>query len=663
MCGIAGFFDADAATEASELGAVASMMADRLAHRGPDDAGVWTDERSGMAFAHRRLAIIDLTLEGRQPMTSASGRFVVTFNGEIYNFRALRGELEGHGIRFRSHSDTEVLLEAIEHWGLAGALERVNGMFAMGLWDRNEQTLHLIRDRLGEKPLYYGWVGRNFVFASELKAFRSFPGFQAEVDRGALALLLRHKYIPAPWSIYRGVRKLPPACVLSLRARDGVATPEPVPYWSARRAAERGAGEPLDLSIDDAVDQLDSLLRDSVRIRLESDVPLGAFLSGGIDSSTVVALMQAESRWPVRTFTVRLDDQAFDEADHGLAIARRLGTDHVELRVTPTEALDVIPRLPALYDEPFSDSSQIPTFLISQMARRHVTVALSGDGGDELFGGYNRHAWVDDIWRRVGWMPRPARRAGAAAIRKVPPARWDAFFTKTGRVLPKRLRQRVPGDKMHKLARALEARDAAGMYLSLVSHWPDPTSLVAGAIEPPTLVTDRTRWADLPDFTQQMMYLDAVGYLPDDILAKVDRASMGVGLEVRVPLLDHRVFEFAWRLPQSFKVRDGKGKWLLRRVLDRYVPSHLVDRPKAGFGIPLGDWLRGPLRDWAETLLGAGRLRAEGFLDAGPIRTAWAEHLSGKRSRQYELWDVLMFQAWLEETSSDVHGRAAAVRT
>jgi asparagine synthase (glutamine-hydrolysing) len=648
MCGIAGFLDPDLSTTPGNLGATVSAMAEALSHRGPDGEGTWIDPAGGIALGHRRLAILDLTEAGQQPMVSADERYVVVLNGEIYNFRRLREELEAKGDRFRGHSDTEVLLAAIVRWGLNRALPRLNGMFAFGLWDRRERVLSLVRDRLGEKPLYYGWVGRRFLFGSELKALRACAGPDLRVDRDAICALVRYKYVPAPRSIYEGIRKLPPACVLQIHASDVGRLPEPVPFWSAREAAEQGVGTPLVEPLSDSVDRVHELLRDSVRIRMESDVPIGAFLSGGVDSSTVAAVMQESAGHPIRTFTVAFEERSFDEATHAAAVAAHLGTDHTEVRVTAREALDVIPDLPRLFDEPFSDSSQIPTHLISAVARRHVTVALSGDGGDEVFGGYNRHAWLSMIWRRVGWMPSPVRRASGAALRRVPPGTWDAAFGGAGRLVPHRFRQRNPGDKLHKLGEMLTAKDPNRMYLAAVSHWQDPTALVLGSEEPYALAADPVRWPALGGLTQTTMYLDAVTYLPDDILTKVDRASMGVGLEARVPLLDHRLFELAWRLPLSLKIRDGESKWILRRVLDRYVPRAMIDRPKMGFGIPLGDWLRGPLRDWAESLLDESRLRAEGIFDPTPIRLSWEDHLAGRRNAQYLLWDVLMIQAWLE---------------
>jgi asparagine synthase (glutamine-hydrolysing) len=650
MCGLAGFIDCDRATPASELRATVDRMAATLRHRGPDAGGGWVDPATGVALGFRRLAILDLTEGGDQPMASACGRYVIVFNGEVYNFRELRKELVAAGHAFRGRSDTEVLLAAVSAWGVESALRRSNGMFAFALWDRTLRVLHLARDRLGEKPMYYGWAGASFLFGSELKALRANPAFRAEVDRDALALYLRHKYVPAPWSIYHGVRKLPAGTLLTVdpgtRGRDAA----PRPYWSAREAAE--AGPDRRLGADEAVEELDGLLRDAVRLRMVADVPLGAFLSGGIDSSTVVALMQAQSSRPVKTFTVGYEDDDFNEAADALAVARHLGTDHTELYLSPAECMEVIPRLPTLYDEPFADSSQIAVFLVSALARRHVTVSLSGDGGDELFGGYNRYLWAPAVWRRASRFPRPLRRTATSLLTSRSPEAWGRLLRRAGALAPRSVNQRLVGDKLYKLARVLELDRSEDLYLELVSHWKEPGSIVMGARELPTPVTDPAQWAQVPGIAEHMMYLDLVTYLPDDILAKVDRASMGVSLEARVPLLDHRVVEMAWRVPLDLKVRNGSTKWLLRQVLHRYVPPRLVERPKMGFGVPIDRWLRGPLRDWAEALLDQRRLRADGYLDPEPVAARWAEHLSGRRDWQYHLWDVLMFQAWLEETAA-----------
>ncbi len=636
-------------------------MADTLLHRGPDDAGVWVDEAAGITLAHRRLAILDLSPAGHQPMVSSSGRYVIAFNGEIYNHLELRAELEKVGaggmapIAWRGHSDTETLLAAFEAWGIEATLEKAVGMFAMALWDRKTRTLTLARDRMGEKPLYYGWVRGVLVFGSELKALRAFPGFDNAIDPGALALFLRHNYVPAPWSIYENIWKLPPACFVQFTCHPDTAAPQPTErgdvrsYWSLHPVAEHGQTAPWASSEHEAVDELERLLRQSIRGQMLADVPLGAFLSGGIDSSTVVALMQAMSDRPVKTFTIGFHEEHYNEATHAKAVAQYLGTEHTELYVTPIEAQAVIPRLPRLYDEPFADSSQIPTFLVAQLARRHVTVALSGDGGDELFGGYNRYFWASRIWRMLGPTPHALRKGLAYALTVLSPSAWNNVFAAAAFLLPARLRYGNPGDKLHKLADVLQAASAEDVYHFLVSQWKHPEQLVFGSNEPATALTERQQWPRVKDFESRMMYLDQLSYLPDDILVKVDRAAMGVSLETRVPLLDHRLVEFAWLLPMTMKIRQGQGKWLLRQVLERYVPRALIERPKMGFGVPIDAWLREPLKDWAEELLDRGRLARAGLLNPEPIRAKWLEHLSGRRNWAYDLWTVLMFEAWREQ--------------
>ena len=624
-------------------------MATSLVHRGPDDFGEWTDPLTGIALGFRRLAIVDLSPAGHQPMVSASGRYVIAFNGEVYNFGAIRSELESAGLapEFRGGSDTEVMLAAFEAWGLEQAVVRFIGMFAFALWDRELRTLHLVRDRMGIKPLYYGWAGKTLLFGSELKALKAHPAFDGRIDRNALALMLRYDYIPAPYSIYRGYRKLPPGSILTLTA-DGQKDAAPLAYWSAKSAAEAGVGDPFCGSDAEATEHLDRLLRDSIGLRMIADVPLGVFLSGGVDSSVVVALMQALSSRPVQSFTIGFREESYNEAHHAQAVSRHLGTDHTELIVSPEEAMAVIPRLPTLYDEPFADPSQIPTFLVSQLARKSVTVSLSGDGGDELFGGYNRYFWGRSLWKRMGRIPCALRRGGASVLNAVSPRVWDSLFQAAGPLLPAGARQRNPGDKMAKLAEIMGADGPDALYLALVSHWKQPTQLVSDSQEPHTAFTDRSQWADLSDFTLRMMFLDTVSYLPDDILVKVDRASMGVSLEAREPLLDHRILEFAWKLPMQMKIREGQGKWLLRQVLYKYVPQTLIERPKTGFGVPIGAWLRGPLRDWAESLLSERALTRQGIFQPKPIRKKWEEHLSGRHNWQYYMWNVLMVQAWLE---------------
>jgi asparagine synthase (glutamine-hydrolysing) len=657
MCGFAGFLGGPTSREPGQARPLLQRMAGSIRHRGPDHSAVWSDPEAGIALAHNRLAIVDLTPAGNQPMESAGGRYVTVYNGEIYNHMAMREALQAEGFSFewRGHSDTETLLAAIEAWGLKGALERAIGMFALALWDRKERTLFLARDRLGEKPLYYGWQGSGssaaFLFGSELKALAVHPAFAGEVDRRALSLYMRHNYVPAPWSIYRGISKLPPGTYLALAA--GAREPTITAYWSGLDVAKQGVADPLRLGPEEATDRLETLLLDAVKQQMMADVPLGAFLSGGIDSSTVVALMQAQSARPVKTFTIGFNEKEYNEAVHAKAVARHLGTDHTELYVTPEQARSVVPLLPAIYDEPFADSSQVPTRLVSELARRHVTVSLSGDAGDELFGGYNRYILTQRLWRRLAAVPRPLRRAAAAMLTSLSPATWNSLAGTVQPLLPAKARMAVPGDKIHKGAGVLASGSAGELYHGLVSLWRDPASVVIGGEEPPTLLTGNMPSLDGLDEIERMMTLDMLTYLPDDILTKVDRAAMSVSLETRVPFLDHRVVEFAWRLPLDCKLRGGETKWALRQVLYRYVPREIIERPKMGFGIPIGDWLRGPLRDWAEALLSPARLASEGYFRPEPIRRIWADHLNGHVNMQYLLWCVLMFQAWLDARSGE----------
>jgi len=649
MCGFAGFLETSGARYPSGMEGVAREMNDTLRHRGPDDSGTWCDEAAGFVVGHRRLSIVELSALGHQPMQSACGRFVVAYNGEVYNFREIRGALEKAGYSFRGGSDTEVLLAAISAWGLEEALRRFVGMFAFALWDRQERTLSLCRDRFGEKPLYYGWSGSTFLFGSELKALRAHPAWRGEYDTGAVSLFLRFCYVPAPYSIYRGIRKLPPGTYLTLHGADPATPLEPRPYWSAREVVERGMGEPFRGTPAEAAEELDVLLRASVRQQMVADVPLGAFLSGGIDSSAIVALMQAQSTRAVKTFSIGFHESSFNEAVHAAAVARHLGTEHCDLYVSAAEAMEVIPRLPALYDEPFADSSQIPTFLVSRLARGSVTVSLSGDGGDELFGGYVRHQLGPRIWNGIRRLPTGVRRSAGEALAAIPGGVWAALDG-GARHLGPRMRQRNSGEKVLKLAAVLKAGNPDAIYRSLVAAWSDPRQAVRGVEPPATLIDLPSEWPALTDFASRMMYLDAMTYLPDDILVKVDRAAMGVSLETRVPFLDHRVFEFVWRLPPEYKIRGGVSKWLLRQVLYRYVPPALVERPKAGFAVPVGEWMRGPLREWAEGLLDPRGLEEGGVFDPGPIRRYWREHLAGTADRTLKLWPILIFQAWERET-------------
>ncbi len=636
MCGIAGFLDLGRRSGTQELAALAGAMAGKLAHRGPDASGVFVDAEAGIAFGHTRLAIIDLSPAGAQPMHSSCGRSVITYNGEIYNAAELRPELERLGRRFRGHSDTEVIVEACAEWGVAATVERLIGMFAFALWDRQERRLTLVRDRLGIKPLYFGRQNGRIVFASELKAFEVLPGWQPELDRDALAAYLRLAYVPTPHSIYRGIGKLAPGHVAVIDAEGEVKTSA---FWSLEDAVERGKAAPFEGNDSEAIDALEALLADAVGRRLVSDVPLGAFLSGGIDSSTVAAMMRAKSNAPVRTYSIGFDQPGYDEAPHARKVAEALGTEHTELYVSPDQARAVIPELPQIYDEPFADSSQVPTYLLSKLTRDHVTVALSGDGGDELFAGYTRHRFARGLSR----VPAPLGRVLGCGLGVAGPAVWDRLFD----LLPAKKRPGLAGDKMQKVALMLGQGGADG-YRSLVSAWNVPEAIVRGAREPKGVLFDPGVARLLPDPLARMQYLDTLTYLPDDILTKVDRASMAVALEVRVPTLDHRVVEFSWRLPSRFKLRRGQGKWLLRQVLYRHVPKALVERPKAGFAVPIGSWLRGPLRTWAEELLSERCLSQGGLLDAAPIRARWREHLEGSRNWHASLWTVLMFQAWRE---------------
>lgn len=640
MCGIVGYWDKRGADTT-----IVEQMALRIQHRGPDGAGTWLNTAGELAMAHRRLAIIDLSPAGHQPMNSPCGRYTLVFNGEIYNHPELRKDLEREGGHFawQGHSDTETLLAALRHWGLEKTLQRLNGMFAFALWDSTERCLFLARDRMGEKPLYYGNNNGRFLFGSELKAFNAHPQWQPEIDRNALTLFLRHSSVPTPWSIYQGINKLPPAHYVVIRDA-GKQISEPQCYWDLAELAEQGIAMQDKTDPKGLVDELDTLLRDAIHSRMAADVPLGAFLSGGYDSTMVAALMQAQSSRPVKTFTIGFHEQGYNEAVHAQAVAKHLGTEHTELYVTPEEAMAVIPRLPTIWDEPFADSSQIPTLLVSELARKHVMVSLSGDGGDELFCGYNRYTQGYQIWHKLQMLPVPVRQLIGTMMQVFPAAPLEYLLS----FLPKQLQIPHLADRLPKLADVVKEASGESYYHRLVSHWKTPGQLVLGATEPKTLFNHPEQMPKLTDFREQMMYLDSLTYLPDDILTKVDRASMAVSLEARVPLLDHRVVEFAWKVPMSLKYRDGKGKWLLREVLYRYVPRELMERPKMGFGVPIEHWLQGPLRDWADALLDEKRLREEGFFDPAPIRKMWEEHASGKRRWHYYLWDILMFQAWLE---------------
>ena len=648
MCGFAGF--TDLSTFSGNESQLMERMLDAIVHRGPDDSGVWLDSAAGVALGHRRLAIVDLSPAGHQPMHSVCRRWVIVFNGEIYNHETLRRDLEANGWKegWRGHSDTEVLLAAISMYGVTVALEKCVGMFAFALWDRMERTLILARDRLGEKPLYYGWLGNIFLFASDLAALYCHPQWKGEINRGALALLMRHNYIPAPYSIFSNISKLQPGRIL--RLAHGSKDIKIDSYWNA--AQKITEIQPFEGTPEQAVDRLEALLKQSIAGQMTADVPLGAFLSGGIDSSTVVALMQSLSPRPVNTFTIGFHEEGYNEAKHAKAVASHLGTDHHELYVSSSDALKVIPQLPSIYSEPFSDSSQIPTFLVSRLARQSVTVSLSGDGGDELFAGYSRYAFSDKIWSRLSRVPETLRNSLAKGIQALPTQSWNTILSPLLKITPAKYRFTNPGDKLHKFANVLSLNTEESIYRHLISHWQTPTDLVLGSLEPLTMLTGLETYPSLPNFIRRMMYLDTISYLPDDILTKVDRASMGVSLEARVPLLDHRLVEFAMSLPMDLLRRDGLSKWPLRQVLYRHVPRSIIERPKMGFGVPMDSWLRGPLREWGESLLEKKRLDSEGYFNSDMVRSTWEEHQSGKRNWQYLLWDVLSFQAWLEHYSS-----------
>jgi len=644
MCGIVGYWDRRGADKLT-----VERMATRIQHRGPDDAGTWLDKESGLALGHRRLSIIDLSPAGHQPMVSPCGRFTLVYNGEIYNYQELRADLEEEGGHFdwRGHSDTEILLAGLRHWGVEGALKRVNGMFAFALWDSLERNLFLARDRMGEKPLYYGSSGGSFLFGSELKSLRAHPRWVGDIDRNALTLYMRHNYVPMPWSIYQGISKLPPAHFIVIR-EAGQLVSEPQCYWDLSQIATDASAANVNSSPEELIDELDELLRDAVRRRMMADVPLGAFLSGGFDSTTVVALMQAQSMRPIKTFTIGFHEQSYNEAEHAKAVAKHLGTDHTQLYVTPEEAIAVIPRLPTIWDEPFSDSSQLPTLLVSELARKQVKVSLSGDGGDELFCGYSRYTEGYQIWKKIRLLPAPLRRALGALLQVLPGASLESLM----RFLPERYQVPHLADRLPKLAGVVKADLGESYFRQLVSHWEDPAMVVLGGAEPKTIFEMPERLPKLAELREQMMYMDTITYLPDDILAKVDRATMAMSLEGRVPLLDHRIVELSWRVPMSLMYRNGKSKWVLREVLYRYVPRELMERPKRGFGVPIETWLRGPLVEWAEGLLDEKKLREEGFFDPIPIRKMWQEHLTDQRRWHYHLWDVLMFQAWLVDSKN-----------
>lgn len=626
MCGFGGFWVSPELVD--DFDKVLSKIAATMTHRGPDDFGTWYNSKTGIGLAHSRLSIVDLSPAGHQPMHSACARYVIAFNGEIYNHLALRKQLESEQVcpEWRGHSDTETLLACFSAWGVKKTLQAAVGMFALALWDRREGGLTLARDRLGEKPLYWGWCDQTLLFGSELKALKAHPAFNAEVDRNALALLLRHNAIPAPHCIYRGIQKLPSGHMVHIRQGEGAGKAIPYAYWTLNQVVEFGLANPFIGSDEEAVTSLEHRITQSVAGQMLADVPLGAFLSGGVDSSAVVALMQQQNSRPVRTFAVGFNESGYDEAQYAKEVASHLGTEHTEIYVGSEEALAVIPDLPTIYCEPFADSSQIPTFLVSKMAKQQVTVALSGDGGDELFGGYNPYQFAPKVWRAIRRLPMKLRKLAVAVLADVP----------------------MP-DKLYKLLQVLPSANREAFYEALMSHWQRPEQVVIGAETVPTTLNSPSLWPKTDCFEHWMMAVDAKQYMSDDILVKVDRAAMANSLETRVPLLDHRVIEFAWQLPLHQKIRNGTGKWALREVLYRHVPREMIERPKKGFSIPVGQWLRGPLRDWAEALLDEARLKREGYFHADIIRKLWKGHLNGKHDNSLRLWSILMFQAWLEQ--------------
>jgi len=643
MCGFVGFILSG--NKGQDMTNVISDMTQSIEHRGPDGKGVWTDKNLGIALGHRRLSIIDTSVLAAQPMESHSKRYVITYNGEIYNFKELRKKLIKCGVLFKSQSDTEVLLSAIENWGIEESLKSAVGMFAFALWDKQEKILTLARDRIGEKPLYYGFQNDDFIFGSELKALKIHPNWAGEINRNSIALQMQYSYIPAPHSIYKDIFKLTPGSYIQFNTRTKLLD-KPKKYWSLKGAYEEGIKNQYNYSNSSAVSSLDKLLNQTIKEKMISDVPLGAFLSGGIDSTTLVSLMQFNSNKKIKTFSIGFFEENYNEAHYAKKIANYLKTDHTELYVTNRQVMDVIPKLPYIYDEPFSDSSQIPTFLVSKMAGESVKVAISGDGGDELFAGYNRYSYGQRLWNKSSKVPGYIQSSMAKFILNYQISSWDKLGGVYNFFFPEKI-SRI-GEKLHKLANILPVTSQEDLYLSFISSWKGPADLVIGSKDVPTVIDSFDKHLDCDSFATKMMYLDSITYLPDDILCKVDRASMYSGLEVRSPFLDHRIVEFSAHLPMKQKIYNGHGKWLLRQVLYNYIPKSLVDNPKMGFSIPIGIWLRGPLRDWAEGLLNSDRLKKEGYLNADLVQEKWNEHLSGKRDWQNLLWNILMFQAWLD---------------
>ncbi len=644
MCGISGFVDPDKSTSKDKLLDVISRMTDTISHRGPDDSGVWVDKSKGIALGHRRLSIMDVSQSGHQPMETRCGRYIIIFNGEIYNYRAIRNKIdnESESISWQGNSDTEVMLAAISRWGLSRALKEFVGMFAFALFDKAGEILYLVRDRIGEKPLYYGWSSGIFLFGSELKPFRAHPAWRGDIDRDVLGLYFRNNYIPAPYSIYKNIFKLPPGTILALNINRLAAyeLPKPDQYWSLLDIAQKGINNPFEGDDQEAISELDKYLKEAISGQMISDVPLGAFLSGGVDSASIVALMQSLSSKPIRTFTIGFHDKAYDEASYARPVAEYIGTDHTEACITPGDCISVIPKLPALYDEPFADSSQIPTFLVCYMARQSVAVSLSGDGGDEVFLGYNRHIHLDRLQRVFKRIPLPLKKLISTSLDTLPASLTEFFLRKK--------KYGILADQVQKTAGIIAKRDPSEMYQNLTQFWNYPGEIVLDSKERQSLLTDKMLWPDFANLLHKIMYIEQMTSLPDCMLVKVDRAAMGLGLEMRVPFLDHRLVEFSWRLPLIMKYRNGLSKWILRQILYKHVPRYLIERPKSGFSIPIDVWLKGPLRDWVEDLLDETRLKNQGYLNVNMVRAKWFEHLEGKKKWQQHLWSVLMFEEWLE---------------
>ncbi len=640
MCGIVGFLNKNTHNHTHKIADSAKLIAtmtDRLAHRGPNDGSTWINQKAGIALGHRRLSIIDLSSTGKQPMHSQNGDYIIVYNGEIYNFIELKKQLTAKNHHFYGQSDTEVILALISEYGFETALQRMSGMFALALWDNKNKTLSLARDRIGEKPLYYGIINNTFVFGSELKALQAYPNFNNPINRKSLMLFMQYGYVPTPHSIYEEIYKLTPGTTLTISASTLHTLPTPKTYWSAIDIAQTNLANNLELTDVQAIETTDQLLNAIIQKQMIADVPIGAFLSGGIDSSLIAALMQANSSQPIKTFTIGFHDQAYNEAHFAKAIAKHLHTDHTEFYVDAQQALSIIPQLPSIYDEPFADSSAIPTILLAQLTKQQVSVCLSGDGGDEIFGGYNRYLLAQTLWQKLSYLPYHIRLSIQKLLLSISPSRWHQLLKFT--TIP------MIGDKLHKFASIVAIKSPALFYQQLISQWPNANNLVKNQI----ISNHQTLLQEIEsmNFIEKMMITDTISYLPDDIMVKIDRATMAVSLESRAPYLDHQLIELMWKLPLHMKIRNSTSKWLLRQILYKYVPQHLIDRPKMGFGIPLDVWLRGPLRDWAESLLNKALIEQQGYLQAAPILEKWQEHLSGKRNWQYQLWTVLMFQAWM----------------